>query len=211
MRAASGIFELFASLCQAMPNQVRDSGSTLDVTVLEPYGVIGAIVPFNWPPIHTASKLAPALAVGNAVVLKAPEQAPLSVLRLVEIIQSVLPDDVVHIVPGTGRIGAALAGHPLVGKVSFTGSPTTGAAVIKTAADNLTPTLMELGGKNPFIIFEDADLDSALSWAVEGGFFNQGEACTAASMTRSRDATPTRWPGCGSATAPTPARMSDRW
>jgi acyl-CoA reductase-like NAD-dependent aldehyde dehydrogenase len=138
-------------------------------------------VPFNWPPIHTASKLAPALAVGNAVVLKAPEQAPLSVLRLVEIIQSVLPDDVVHVVPGAGRIGALLAGHPLVGKISFTGSPTTGASVIRTAADNLTPTLMELGGKNPFIIFGDADLDSTLPWAIEGGYFNQGEACTAAS------------------------------
>jgi acyl-CoA reductase-like NAD-dependent aldehyde dehydrogenase len=181
LRASSGLFDLFASLCQAMPNQVRDSGSTLDITLLEPYGVVGAIVPFNWPPIHTASKLAPALAVGNAVVLKPPEQAPLSVLRLVEIIQSVLPDDVVHVVPGAGRIGALLAGHPLVGKISFTGSPTTGASVIRTAADNLTPTLMELGGKNPFIIFDDADLDSTLPWAIEGGFFNQGEACTAAS------------------------------
>ncbi|WP_328504680.1 aldehyde dehydrogenase family protein [Streptomyces sp. NBC_00457] len=181
VNAAIGIFEFFASLCDSMPGQVNDGGSLLDITVLEPYGVIGAIVPFNWPPIHTASKLAPALAVGNAVVIKPPEQAPLSALRMVEIIQSVLPDDVVHIIPGTGSIGSQLAGHPLVGKISFTGSPTTGVSVIKTAADNLTPTLMELGGKDPFIIFEDADLDQALPWAIEGGLFNQGEACTSAS------------------------------
>ncbi|MDX3779139.1 aldehyde dehydrogenase family protein [Streptomyces europaeiscabiei] len=181
VNAAIGLFEYFASLCDSMPGQVNDGGSLLDITVLEPYGVIAAIVPFNWPPIHTASKLAPALAVGNAVVIKPPEQAPLSAMRMVEIIQSVLPDDVVHILPGTGSIGSRLAGHPLVGKISFTGSPTTGVSVIKTAADNLTPTLMELGGKDPFIIFEDADLDLALPWAIEGGLFNQGEACTSAS------------------------------
>ncbi|MBU3864979.1 aldehyde dehydrogenase family protein [Streptomyces sp. 4503] len=181
LEACIAIFELFASLCEVMPNQVRDAGATLDVTTLEPYGVIAAIVPFNWPPLHTAGKLAPALAAGNAVVIKPPEQAPLSVMRVLEIAQSVLPDDVIHILPGLGKVGAHLAGHKLVGKISFTGAPTTGSAVLKTAADNLTPTLMELGGKNPFVIFEDADLDSALRWAVEGGYFNQGEACTAAS------------------------------
>lgn len=181
VEAAIGIFETFASLCEAMPNQLRDAGNTLDLSLLEPFGVIGAIVPFNWPPVHTASKLAPALAVGNAVVIKPPEQDPLSSMRVVEIVQSVLPDDVVHILPGTGRVGGQLAGHELIGKISFTGSPVTGATVIRTAAEHLTPTLMELGGKNPFIVFDDADLDSALTWAVEGGFFNQGEACTAAS------------------------------
>ncbi|MGZ0199444.1 aldehyde dehydrogenase family protein [Streptomyces sp. RM1] len=181
LEACVAIFELFAGLCEVMPNQVRDAGSTLDITTLEPYGVIAAIVPFNWPPLHAAGKLAPALAAGNSVVIKPPEQAPLSVMRVVELAQSVLPDDVVHIVPGTGKVGAQLAGHKLVGKISFTGAPTTGTAVLKTAADNLTPALMELGGKNPFIIFDDADLDSALPWAIEGGYFNQGEACTAAS------------------------------
>ncbi|WP_116201328.1 aldehyde dehydrogenase family protein [Amycolatopsis circi] len=181
VEACSAIFDLFAGLCEAMPGQVRDAGSTLDITTLEPFGVVAAIVPFNWPPLHAAGKFAPALAVGNAVVVKPPEQAPLSVLKVIELAQSVLPDDVVHAVPGTGRVGALLAGHRLVGKISFTGAPTTGAAVLRTAADNLTPTLMELGGKNPFLIFEDADLGSAIPWAVEGGFFNQGEACTAAS------------------------------
>ncbi|WP_413810766.1 aldehyde dehydrogenase family protein [Streptomyces sp. OE57] len=181
LEACIAIFELFASLCEVMPNQVRDAGSTLDITTLEPYGVIAAIVPFNWPPLHTAGKLAPALATGNAIVIKPPEQAPLSVMRVVEIAQSILPDDVIHILPGLGPVGAHLAAHKLIGKISFTGAPTTGSAVLKTAADNLTPTLMELGGKNPFLIFEDADLESTLRWAIEGGYFNQGEACTAAS------------------------------
>ena len=181
LEGASTIFEMFAGLCEAVPGAARDAGSMLDITTREPFGVIGAIVPFNWPPLHTAGKLAPALAVGNAVVIKPPEQAPLSVMRVVELAQSVLPDDVVHVIPGGGEIGACLAGHQLVGKISFTGAPTTGRAVIRTAADNLTPTLLELGGKNALMIFEDADVDSAVAWAVEGGYFNQGEACTAAS------------------------------
>lgn len=179
--AAISIFEYFAGLSTELPGAARESGSTLDVTTLRPFGVVGGIVPFNWPPIHAAGKSAPALAVGNAVVLKPAEQAPLTVLRIAELIREVLPDDVLHVVTGSGATGRALAAHPLVRKLSFTGAPTTGAAVLKTAADNLTPTVMELGGKNPLIVFGDADLDAAAHAAIEGGFFNQGEACTAAS------------------------------
>jgi betaine-aldehyde dehydrogenase len=181
VEAAIGIFEYFGSLVEVLPSQARDYGPVLDVSTLEPYGVIAGIVPFNWPPIHTAGKVAPALAVGNAIVLKPPEQAPSVVLRIVELIQSVLPDRVVHVVPGKGQVGARLAGHPLVGKVSFTGSPGTGAAVLRIAAANLTPSLMELGGKNPLLVFDDANLHETLLAAIDGGFFNQGEACTAAS------------------------------
>jgi betaine-aldehyde dehydrogenase len=181
VEAAISIFDYFGSVVEVLPSQARDYGPVLDVTTLEPYGVIAGIVPFNWPPIHTAGKVAPALAVGNAVVLKPPEQTPSVVLRMVELIQSVLPDRVVHAVAGRGEVGAALAGHRLVGKVSFTGSPRTGSAVLHTAAGNLTPTLMELGGKNPLVIFDDADVHEALLAAVDGGFFNQGEACTASS------------------------------
>jgi len=181
VEAAIAIFEYFGSLVEVLPSQARDYGPVLDVTTLEPYGVIAGIVPFNWPPIHTAGKIAPALAVGNAVVLKPPDQTPSVVLRMVELIQSVLPDRVVQAVPGKGEVGAALAGHRLVGKVSFTGSPRTGAAVLRTAAGNLTPTLMELGAKNPLVVFGDANLHEALLAAVDGGFFNQGEACTASS------------------------------
>ena len=176
VEAAISIFEYFGSLVEVLPSQARDYGPVLDVTTLEPYGVIAGIVPFNWPPIHTAGKVAPALAVGNAVVLKPPEQTPSVVLRMVELIQSVLPDRVVHAVPGAGAVGAALAGHPVVGKVSFTGSPRTGAAVLRTAADNLTPTLMELGGKNPLLVFDDADLHDALLAAVDGGFLQPGRS-----------------------------------
>lgn len=181
VEAAITIFEYFASVVEVLPSQARDYGPVFDVTTLEPYGVIAGIVPFNWPPIHTAGKTAPALAVGNAIVLKPPEQTPSVVLRMVELINTVLPDDLVHAVPGGGAVGAALARHPLVGKVSFTGSPATATAVLHTTADNLTPTLMELGGKNPLLVFDDADLPRALEAAIDGGFFNQGEACTAAS------------------------------
>jgi acyl-CoA reductase-like NAD-dependent aldehyde dehydrogenase len=187
VEAAITIFDYFGSLVEAMPSQARDYGPVLDVTTLEPYGVIAGIVPFNWPPIHTAGKVAPALAMGNAVVLKPPEQTPSVVLRMVELIQCVLPDDVVQVVAGGGAVGAALAAHPLVGKVSFTGSPGTGKAVLRTAADNLTPALMELGGKNPLLVFDDANLDEALLAAIDGGFFNQGEACTAASRVLVQD------------------------
>ncbi len=181
LEAAITIFEYFASVVEVLPSQAREYGPVFDVTTLEPYGVIAGIVPFNWPPIHTAGKTAPALAVGNAIVLKPPEQTPSVVLRMVELINTVLPEDLVHAVPGGAAVGAALAGHPLVGKVSFTGSPGTAVAVLHTAADNLTPTLMELGGKNPLLVFDDADICRALEAAVDGGFFNQGEACTASS------------------------------
>ena len=181
LEGAIATFEFFAGLAGELPGTGRDSVTTIDITMLHPYGVIGGIIPFNWPPAHAASKTAPALAAGNAVVLKPPEQAPLAIMRMVELIREVLPDDVLHVVPGGGAVGGALAGHPLVRKVSFTGAPSTGAVVMKTAADNLTPTVMELGGKNPLVVFEDADVDAALAGAIEGGFFNQGEACTAAS------------------------------
>ncbi|MGN0096960.1 MAG: aldehyde dehydrogenase family protein [Corynebacterium sp.] len=174
------VFELFADLASDLPGRTTQTGSVVDLTRLRPYGVIAGVIPFNWPPIHTAGKLAPALAVGNAVVVKPPEQAPLTIMKIVDIVRSILPDDVVQLVPGGGATGAALVAHPLVRKISFTGSPTTGTAVTKAAAENLTPTLMELGGKNPLIVFADADLDLAVTAAVEGGFFNQGEACTAA-------------------------------
>lgn len=181
VQAAVTVLELFSSLTEAIPSAVRDVGSITDITTLEPYGVVASILPFNWPPIVAAGNLAAALAVGNTFVIKPPEQAPLSVIRLIELVQTVLPDNVVRQVPGTGAVGARLAGHPLVNKVSFTGAPGTGEKVIETAARNLTPTLMELGGKNPLVVFEDADIDSAVRWAFEGGYYNAGEACTAAS------------------------------
>lgn len=176
------LFRYFGSIVDKIPGDVIDHGNILTSVLLEPFGVVGAIIPFNWPPIHTAGKLAPALAVGNTVVLKPGEQAPLTPSYIVELLQTVLPPDVVQIVPGTGPIaGEALASHPLVRKLTFTGSTKAGSAVIRSSADNITPTLLELGGKNAFLVFDDADLDRVVRNALEGGYFNQGEACTAAS------------------------------
>jgi acyl-CoA reductase-like NAD-dependent aldehyde dehydrogenase len=175
-------FEFFGGLADKSLGQTVELGPVDARLIQEPYGVVGGIIPFNWPPIHTAAKTAPALAAGNTVVLKPPEQAPLTILRIVELLQEVLPPDVLHVVPGYGpTAGTALAGHPLVGKLSFTGSPFTAQSVLKVAADQLTPSVLELGGKCPIVVFGDADLGLALRGIVEGAFFNQGEACTAAS------------------------------
>jgi acyl-CoA reductase-like NAD-dependent aldehyde dehydrogenase len=175
-------FEYFGAAIDKSPGEFQDSGIIHSLVLLEPYGVVAGIIPFNWPPIHTGAKSAPALAVGNTVVLKPGEQAPLTVMRIVELLQSVLPPDVLHVVPGHGAIaGRALAAHPLVSKLSFTGSTPTGSAVLKLAAEHVTPALVELGGKNAFIVFENADLDAALAGAIDAAFFNQGEACTAGS------------------------------
>jgi acyl-CoA reductase-like NAD-dependent aldehyde dehydrogenase len=139
--------------------------------------VVGEIIPFNWPPIHAGGKIAPALAVGDNVVLKPSEAAPLTVIRIVELLNTVLPPDVLHVVPGMGRVaGQALVAHPLVRKVSFTGSTKAGATIAKAAADNITSTVLELGGKNAFIVYDDADLDRAVRDALDGGFYNKGRS-----------------------------------
>ena len=174
-------FDYFGGLIGSMPRESHDLGAIVSQGFLEPYGVVAGIIPFNWPPIHFGGKVAPALAVGNAIVLKPGEQAPLTVMRLAELVSTVVPDDVVHVVPGAGQTGAALVSHPKVRKISFTGAPATGRKVLHSAAEHFTPTLLELGGKNPLIVFDDADLDIAVSDALEGAYFNNGCACTAAS------------------------------
>ena len=175
-------FSFYAGLADKLPGAAYDLGPIAAHTVHEPYGVVGGIIAFNWPPIHTAAKSAPALAAGNTVVLKPPDQDPLTIMRIVELLADILPPDVLQVVPGAGPgPGSALAGHPLVERLSFTGSTATGRAVLKLAADAMTPVTVELGGKNPLVVFADADLDAAVRGALEGAYFNQGEACTAAS------------------------------
>ncbi|HWH81078.1 MAG TPA: aldehyde dehydrogenase family protein [Burkholderiaceae bacterium] len=181
MEACIGSFEFFAAQLEQLETPTRALGPIDSTEQLVPYGVVAGILPFNWPPIHFAAKTAPALAMGNAVVLKPGEQAPLTVMRLVEIVSGVLPDDVLHVVPGIAAVGQALVTHPLMRKVSFTGAPGTGTKVLQAIAGRHTPALMELGGKNPLLVFDDADLDAALAGAIEGAYFNKGEACTAAS------------------------------
>lgn len=177
-------FAFFASLCGKMEEEDEhaDLGFVTSRTVREPFGVVAGIIPFNWPPIHTGAKVAPALAAGNVIVLKPGDQAPLTIMRIVELLNEILPPDLVHVLPGVGpSIGKALTSHPLVRKISFTGAPSTGTAVLRAAAERHVPVLCELGGKNPLVVMPDADLDQAIRDALDGGYFNKGEACTAAS------------------------------
>lgn len=174
---SSNCFDFFAGLGDSLPGEIIDQGPIETRVLYEPYGVVACILPFNWPPIHFAKKGAPALITGNTVVIKPGEQAPLTVLRLVEIANEVLPPGVLNAVPGL-HAGAALAGHPQVERISFTGATATGRRVLETAAQNLTYATMELGGKNALLVLPDADLDLAVEVSIEGMFYNQGEACT---------------------------------
>jgi phenylacetaldehyde dehydrogenase len=149
----------------------------------EPIGVVGQIIPWNFPLLMAAWKLAPALAAGCTVVLKVAEETPLSALRLGEILQEAgLPDGVVNIVTGFGETaGAALASHPGVDKVAFTGSTEVGKLIVKAAAHDLKHVSLELGGKSPNIVLKDADLDLAIAGAANAIFFNHGQCCCAGS------------------------------
>ncbi len=148
----------------------------------EPVGVVGQIIPWNFPLVMCAWKLGPALATGCTVVLKPAEQTPLSALRLGELmLEAELPAGVVNILTGFGDAGAALAAHDGVDKVAFTGSTEVGKEIVRAAAGNLKRVSLELGGKSPNIVFSDADVDAAIAGAAQGIFFNQGEVCSAGS------------------------------
>ncbi|MDE1146835.1 MAG: aldehyde dehydrogenase family protein [Azospirillaceae bacterium] len=155
----------------------------LTLTVREPLGLVGAIIPWNVPMMLMALKIAPALVAGNTVVVKSAEEAPFAVLRACQIMAQVLPTGVLNILSGFGPdCGAPLVAHPKVAKVTFTGSVETGRIVSKAAAEKLIPVTLELGGKSPMIVMGDADLDKAIAGAVSGmRFTRQGQSCTAAS------------------------------
>jgi acyl-CoA reductase-like NAD-dependent aldehyde dehydrogenase len=170
-------FDYFGGLADTLHGEILDQGPIEARVIYEPYGVVGAILPFNWPPIHFSKKCAPAIAAGNTVVIKPGEQAPLAVLRLVEIANEVLPPGVINAVTGV-KAGAALSAHPGVDRITFTGSTATGRKVLSSAARNLTFSTMELGGKNALLVLGDAHLDVAIDVALEGMYYNQGEACT---------------------------------
>jgi phenylacetaldehyde dehydrogenase len=172
-------------------------GSTIPISVLyapgaqfhaftlrEPVGVVGQIIPWNFPLLMAAWKLGPAFATGNCVVLKPAEQTPLSALRLAELIaEAGLPDGVLNVVTGFGETaGAALAAHDAVDKVAFTGSTEVGKLIVQAAAGNLKKVSLELGGKSPNIVFRDVgDLESAIAGAANAIFFNHGQCCCAGS------------------------------
>src|SRR3984885_12507350 len=155
----------------------------LAYTLREPVGVVGQIIPWNFPLLMAAWKLGPALAAGCTIVLKPAEQTPLSALRLGELVEAAgFPEGVINIVPGFGETaGAALAAHPDVDKVAFTGSTEVGKLIVQAAAGNLKKVSLELGGKSPAIILPDADLDLAIAGAASAIFFNHGQCCCAGS------------------------------
>mmetsp|Transcript_29923 Transcript_29923/g.71299 ORF Transcript_29923/g.71299 Transcript_29923/m.71299 type:complete len:500 (+) Transcript_29923:63-1562(+) len=149
----------------------------------EPIGVVALITPWNYPLLMASWKVAPALAAGCSCVLKPSELASLTCLELAAIAHEAgVPSGVLNVVTGLGaEAGAALSAHPGVAKVAFTGSPATGRLVALSAAENLRPVSLELGGKSPLVIFEDADIDNAVEWAMFGGFWTNGQICTATS------------------------------
>ncbi len=152
-------------------------------TVREPVGVVGQIIPWNFPLLMAAWKLGPALVTGNSIVLKPAEQTPLSALRLGELLSEAgVPDGVVNIVSGFGEAGAALAAHDGVDKVAFTGSTEVGKLIVQAAAGNLKKVTLELGGKSPNVLYKDVpDLDAAIEGAANAIFFNHGQCCCAGS------------------------------
>ena len=177
-------FEYFAGWATKIEGEtIPVPGQMFNYTLREPVGVCGQIIPWNFPLLMAAWKLAPALAAGNTVVLKPAEQTPVGAMELAALIQEAgFPDGVVNVVPGYGETaGAALASHPDIDKVAFTGSTEVGKIIARAAADNLTKVSLELGGKAPNIVFADADIEQAVSGAMMGIYFNQGQVCCAGS------------------------------
>lgn len=178
-------FRYFAGVIRAEEGTISQiDNDTVAYHFKEPIGVVGQIIPWNFPILMAAWKIAPALAAGNCIVLKPAEQTPTSILVLVELIQDLLPKGVLNIVNGFGvEAGKPLASNPRIGKVAFTGETTTGRLIMQYASQNIIPVTLELGGKSPNIIFEDVMLedDDFLDKAIEGMVLfalNQGEVCT---------------------------------
>ena len=181
---ASDAFRYYAGWASKLEGEtIPVRGKVLNYTIREPVGVVGGIIPWNFPLLMAAWKVAPALACGNTVVLKPAEQTPLTALELAAMADEVgLPPGVLNVVPGFGQTaGAALVAHPDVDKIAFTGSTEVGKQIMREGASSLKKVSLELGGKSPNIVFEDADLDAAVRGAFNGIFYNAGQCCTAGS------------------------------
>ena len=176
---AIALVEYFATLAfEAKGSTYPGSPNLLRFSLREPYGVCARLVAYNHPALFLAAKMAPALAAGNCVVMKAPDQAPLSSLLLVELIQEVFPPGVLNLLTGGRECGEALIRHPDVGMVTLIGGAPTGRAIMRSAADGLKRVLLELGGKNALVVFPSADLDAAAKAAVAGMSFGwAGQSC----------------------------------
>ncbi|MGB7195159.1 MAG: aldehyde dehydrogenase [Collimonas pratensis] len=182
--SAAGTFQFFAAACETMEDSITPMrGDNLSMSVYEPMGVVAAITPWNSPIASEAQKMAPALAAGNAVVVKPAEVTPLMALELARICEEAgVPKGLISVLPGKGSvIGDAITLHPLVRRVSFTGGTTTGKHIAHIAADKMMPVSLELGGKSPTMVFEDADLEHAVAGVLYGIFSSSGESCIAGS------------------------------
>ncbi|KAG1151424.1 hypothetical protein G6F37_008677 [Rhizopus arrhizus] len=174
----------FSGYADKIHGKVIDTEGCLSYTRHEPLGVCGAIIPWNFPLMMLGWKLGPALATGNTIIVKTSEMTPLSALKVAQlVVEAGFPPGVINIITGYGaKAGEALSRHMKVSKIAFTGSTLVGRMVMKAAAEsNLKKVTLELGGKSPNIIFDDADLDQAVKWAHKGIFFNHGQCCCAGS------------------------------
>ena len=182
--AAGQMFLFYAGLATELKGEtLPPRPDMMAITKREPIGVVAAILPWNAPVALAAVKAAPALVAGNAVIIKAAEEAPLGVMRLVQLMNRVLPPGVLNVLCGDGpTTGDPLVKHPLVRKITFTGSVETGRIIARNAADKLVPVTLELGGKSPMIVMPDADLEKAVEGALIGmRFTRQGQSCSACS------------------------------
>ncbi|WP_136477112.1 aldehyde dehydrogenase family protein [Pseudomonas sp. DG56-2] len=184
----AGCFDYYADLAEGLDSEREQAVALADerfssLARKEPVGVAGAIIPWNFPMLMAAWKVAPALAAGCCMVLKPSELTPLTALELARIAHDAgLPAGVLNVLPGLGQdAGAALAQHPGIDKLAFTGSVPTGSRIMQAAAHDIKNISLELGGKSPFIIFDDSDLEAAVEWIMFGIFWNQGQVCSATS------------------------------
>ena len=176
---AERTFRFYAAAADKFYGQaVADTRDEVRKLVFEPYGVVAVVIPWNWPPMHTADFGALALATGNTVVMKPAPETPLSSLRIAELTAEILPPGVFNVVTGGVEPGAELVRHPGVDFIAFTGSSVTGSKILAVAAERIIPTMMELGGKNASLIFADSNLDKAVNGMLESAFFNSGQACS---------------------------------
>ncbi|HTI45304.1 MAG TPA: aldehyde dehydrogenase family protein [Casimicrobiaceae bacterium] len=179
VHAAAAQLDYFAGLATELKGETIPMGpDAVDMTVREPFGVCARIVAYNHPLMFTAGKMGPPLVAGNTVIMKPPYQAPLSALRMMELIADLVPPGVVNVVTGGTECGAALVAHPRVPRISLIGSVPTGRAIAKSAAERLKHVSLELGGKNACVIYPDADIDRAIAGAVAGMNFTWcGQSC----------------------------------
>ena len=178
------VFQYYAGWADKVHGEVIPvSGNALDYTLREPLGVVGAIVPWNFPLLLASWKIAPALAMGNTVIVKPATNTPLTALKLAELaVEAGLPPGVLNVIPGRGSVvGNALVEHPGIDKIAFTGETSTGQGILRSSADTLKKITLELGGKSPNVVFADADLKAAAAGATMGIFYGKGEVCAAGS------------------------------